>query len=131
MTGDTKSAKRLAELQKRVAQQKRLEWVRNQRELGVLAERSEALAKTLDGGGLAWQLFPEMSSRHLGRLVSEMATAKENADQAALVSMHETKRLEKLEQRYVQLHRCDEQRKDDEQRLENATRQSRSSLPQA
>jgi hypothetical protein len=131
MTGDTKSAKRLAELQKRVAQQKRLEWVRNQRELGVLAERSEALAKTLDGGGLAWQLFPEMSSRHFGRLVSEMATAKDNADRAALVSMHETKRLEKLEQRHAQLHRGDQQRRDDEQRLENATRQSRSSLPQA
>jgi hypothetical protein len=131
MTSDAKSAKRLAELQKRVAQQKRLEWARNHRELGVLAGRSEALAKTLDGGGLAWQLFPQMISRHLGRLVSEMTKAKENADHAALVSMRETKRFEKLEQRHAQLHRGEEQRKDEEQRLENATRGPRSSLPQA
>jgi hypothetical protein len=131
MTSDAKSAKRLAELQRRVARQKRLEWARNQRALGVLAERGEALAKTLDGGGLAWQLFPEMSSRHLGRLVSEMAAAKEDADRTALVSMHETLRLEKLEQRHTQLHLGDHQRRDDEQRLENATRRPHSSLPQA
>jgi hypothetical protein len=131
MTGDAKSAKRLADLQRRVAQQKRLEWARKQRELGRLAERSEALAKTLDEGGLAWQLFPEMSSRHLGRLVSETALAKENTDRAALVSVNETKRFEKLERRYAQLHRGEEQRSDDEQRLENAAQRPCSSLPQA
>jgi hypothetical protein len=131
MAGDAKSAKRLADLQRRVAEHMRLEWVRSQRELGSLSERSEALVKTLDGGGLAWQLFPDMSARHLGRLISQLALAKEKANRAALVSVQEMRRLEKLEQRSALLQRAEEQRKDDEHRLENATRQARSSLPQA
>jgi hypothetical protein len=131
MASDARSARRLADLQRHVAEQKRLEWARNQQALGALQKQSEVLAKTLDGGGLAWQLFPDMSTRHLGNLISGMASAKENTNRAALVSMQETKRFEKLEQRYALLRRSEEQRKDDEQRLENATRQSRSSLPQA
>lgn len=131
MVNDTKSAKRLADLQRRVAEQKRLELARRQLEVGHLTERSHALAKTLDGEGLAWRLFPDMSIRHLGKLISEMALAKNAAEHAALVSWQEAKRFEKLERKHVLLRQADELQWDNEQRLENAVRPLRSSLPQA
>jgi hypothetical protein len=131
MARDAQSAKRLADLQRQVAEQKRLEWIGSQRTLAETIQRSEAVAKALDGHGLAWQLFPDMSRRHLGKLISERVAAKENADRAALIAMQESKRLETLERRSAILQRSEEQRKDDDERLENATRVQRASLPQA
>jgi hypothetical protein len=131
VTSDAKIAERLTKLQRRIAEQKRLEWTRHQYALTNLQERREALAKTLEEGGLAWQMFPEMSSRHLGNLVSGIKLAKEATDRAARISVQEAKRLERLEQKTYLLQRSEELRKDDEQRLENAVRRSRSSLPQA
>jgi inactivated superfamily I helicase len=131
MARHVKAAERLASLQRRVAEQKRLEWMRSQQVLTELSDRSHSLVKTLDGAGLAWQLFPDLSTRHLGKLMSETSAAKESANRAALISMQESKRLEVLEWRSALLQRGEEQRMDDEQRLENAARGPRSSLPQA
>jgi hypothetical protein len=131
MTADAKKAARLANLQRRVAEQRQLEWMRRQQRLMELSDHSASIAKTLDGDGLAWRLFPDMSARHLGRLMVEKTSAEKDANRAALVSIEESKRLETLERRSALLQRMEEQRAEDDQRLEYAARTSRSSLPQA
>ncbi len=131
MASEVNAAKRLVSLQRRVAEQKRMELARRQQTLGTLTGLGEAVARTLDDGGLAWQVFPDMSNRFLSRLLADKAIAARKAHAAAESATRESKRLEILDARLAFSQRKEDLRQDDEQRLEGAAQRSASSFPQA
>jgi hypothetical protein len=131
MAKDVETAKRLAGLQKHIAEQKRHDLLRCQQMLASVKHEGEAVAITLDGGGLAWQLFPEMSTRFLSNLMAERRLALNEMHIAAKRLMRDSKRLEILDHRLKRAQRKQEEREDDQQRLESLARRDRSSFPQA
>jgi hypothetical protein len=131
MASEVNAAKRLVSLQRRVAEQKRLKLANCQRSHSNLIGLGEAVAKTLDDGGLAWQLFPDMSNRFLSKLMAEKAIAAMEVQSAGESAARESKRLEILDARLEFVQHKEELRKDDEQRLESTARRSASSFPQA
>lgn len=131
MASEVDRAKRLVSIQRRVAEQKRLELARRQLRLGKLTGLGEAVARTLESGGLAWHVFPDMSTRFMSRLATERNIAAQEALAAAEISLRDSRRLEILDQQLKLARRKEDHERDDAQRLESAARRSASSLPQA
>jgi hypothetical protein len=130
MARDVDTAKRLVALQRSITEQRRLELARRQREYGDLAELAASVVKTLDDGGLAWQLFASMSTRFMSGVIAKKNCAAEQMRAAAESVTRDSKRLDILDERLIHARRKHDGRLDDEERLEGAARRSGPSLPQ-
>jgi hypothetical protein len=130
MARDVDTAKRLVALQRSITEQRRLELARRQREYGDLAELAASVVKTLDDGGLAWQLFAGMSTRFMSGVIAKKNFAAEQMRAAAESVTRDSKRLDILDERLIHARRKHDGRLDDEERLEGAARRFGPSLPQ-
>lgn len=131
MGREVDTARRLVKLQRRVAEQRRLALARCRQDYADLAAQGDAVAETLDGGGLAWQIFPDMSTRYLSKLVAEKNAAAQAVQAAVMASSQEGKRLDILDKRLALSARTEGLRQDDQERLERAAQRTGSSLRQA
>jgi hypothetical protein len=131
MARDVDTAKRLAVLQRSITEQRRLALARRQLEFGHLEELAASVVKTLDDGGLAWQIFADMSTRFMSSAIARKNIAAEQMRAAAESATRDSKRLDILDERLKLARRKHDGQRDDEERLESAVRRFGSSLPQA
>jgi hypothetical protein len=131
MARDVDTARRLAALQRSITEQRRLELERRHREFNHSATLADSIVKTLEDGGLAWQLFADMSTRFMSGAIAAKNLAAEQLRTAAESATRDSKRLDILDERLALARRKHDAQLDDEERLEAAQRPPGPSLPQA